>query len=772
MSGDTHMKHYPSSRLGWLSPAEVLRYGITGFAAFFLFLMLFAGATGSAGANTPQAESEGELRLVTPNDMTSGGLLLKTKEPGKYIQAPMVATDVDIDVTGPIARAKITQRFENPSDGWVEGVYVFPLPEDSAVDSLRMLIGDRIIEGEIKKKEEARQIYEEAKEAGKRASLIEQQRPNIFTNSVANIGPGETIVVQIEYQQTVRQDENIFSLRFPTVVAPRYNPAPSVHLVDFQPGEKGWGSVSDPVPDRDKITPPVAHPDTGKRNPLTLTLSLDAGFPLGDITSPYHEIALVREDESRAELTLSQGEVPADKDFELTWTPAKTDAPTAALFREELNGEDYVLMMLMPPQSKDASRKTPPREAIFVIDNSGSMAGASMPQAKASLELALQRLTPQDRFNVVRFNHTHETLFPQAVRADRENLDRALKFVRGLEAEGGTEMLGALQRALVSQPADSQYLRQVVFLTDGAVGNEEQLFNTISQQLGTSRLFTVGIGSAPNSFFMSRAAEMGRGTFTHIGEPEQVKERMAQLFTKLENPALTDLAAVWPNGQEVEAWPNPLPDLYLGEPIILAARMDDASGTFKLKGTFDGQPWELRLPLAKAAERPGVAKLWARKKIASLEAMRYAGGNWEKLDAAITDVALSHHLVSRLTSLVAVDKTPARPAGEDVTRRDVPLNLPDGWDFEAVFGEQPSPVPMRDAKARSAMPMLAMAAAPVSAEAAEAKAGIALPQTATNAAGLMLSGGLLMLFAAACWMLAFFWRHLAARAHVSAHGRS
>ncbi|MGK2740155.1 marine proteobacterial sortase target protein [Tepidicaulis sp. LMO-SS28] len=744
-------------RLGALQPAEAFRYAAAGFAAFFLVLTLF---TGFARADTAP-------RTVTPNDMGTGGLLLKTKEPGRYIEAPLVAADVDIDITGPIARTRVTQRFENPGDGWVEGVYVFPLPEESAVDSLRMLIGDRVIEGEIKEKEEARQIYEKAKEDGKRASLVEQNRPNIFTNSVANIGPGETVVVQIEYQQTVRQSGEEFSLRFPMVVAPRYMPAPSVHLVDFAPGEGGWGSVSDPVPDREHISPPVQHPDEGKRNPVTLTVSLDAGFPLGDIESPHHKMRVVRDGESRAALTLDAGEVPADKDFELTWTPASTTAPTAALFREHLDGEDYILMMLMPPQKLADEAERQNREVIFVIDNSGSMSGQSMPQAKASLELALKRLTPQDRFNVVRFNHTHEALFPAAMRADAENVGRAAGFVRGLEAEGGTEMLGALQTALSGQPADG-YLRQVVFLTDGAVGNEAQLFQTISQRLGDSRLFTVGIGSAPNSYFMARAAEMGRGTHTHIGEPDQVTARMEELFVKLENPAMTDLAAVWPDGTKAEAWPTPLPDLYLGEPIVLSAKMKEANGTFKLTGMFDGKSWEMRLPLDKATERPGVAKLWARKKIASLEGMRHADGDWQKIDAEITEVALHHHLVSRLTSLVAVDKTPARPDGEEVTRRDVPLNLPDGWDFEAVFGEAAPAAPMRDARALNVRPMLAMAAAP--APQAEAAKGMALPQTATEAERLMLTGGLLMLFALTFWVLTIFWRHLGAQAKAAARG--
>ena len=718
-------------------------------------------------------------RLVTPGDMTSGALLFKAKEKGRYIQAPALATDVDIDVTGPIARTRVTQRFENPSDGWVEGIYVFPLPEKAAIDTLRMMIGNRVIEGQIKERQEARQIYERAREAGQRASLMEQERPNVFTNSVANIGPGETIVVQIEYQETVRQDEGIFSLRFPMVVAPRYNPMPRIHMVDFQTGpqggggQDGWGHVSDPVPDRDRIEPPVLHPKLGKTNPVSLTVSLDAGFPLGDIKSPHHQIRIAPNGERRATLTLAEGEVPADKDFELTWTPAAGNTPTAALFRERVEGEDYLLVMVTPPYG-DTAPESRPREAIFVIDNSGSMAGQSMPQAKASLLLALDGLKPNDRFNVIRFDNTMEQLFPAPVPADAGHIAEARRFVERLEADGGTEMLPALKAALQdATPRDKTHVRQIIFLTDGAIGNEDQLFAEIAAHLGRSRLFTVGIGSAPNSFFMRRAAELGRGTFTHIGEEAQVAEQMKVLFEKLEHPVMTDLKAVWPNGMVTEAWPNPLPDLYKGEPVLLSARTSVATGTLNIVGTLKGQPWEVRLPLDAAEDRPGVGKLWARNKIAALEAERYANHEADP-DKEILAVSLEHHLVSRLTSLVAVDVTPARPHGEPLSQRDVPLNLPEGWVFDKVFGEQPVP-PQRDAAKRAALPMLAMAvsAAPEAEASAQdmATAGIALPQGATDAPRLIQTGLLSLLLGLSLLMSWRLWHHLGAAIARSGRGR-
>lgn len=709
----------------------------------FLFVIV------SFAQHQARADSAGLVRLA---DVESGALLLNSTEPGKYVPAPLLATDVQIDVTGPLARARVTQHFINPGDGWVEGKYVFPLPENSAVDTLKMVIGERVIEGQIKEKQEARQIYEEARADGRRASLVEQQRPNVFTNSVANIGPRETIIVQIEYQQTVRQDGEAFSLRFPMVVAPRYVPMNATpQMVDFKPGDGGWGEIRPAEEPLDLEQPPVLHPDLGKINPVSLAISLDAGFALGSVESAHHQISLARDGTHKARLTLAEELTPANKDFELVWKPAAAAAPAAALFRERVGDEDYILVMLTPPAGSVVPAAKP-REVVFVIDNSGSMSGPSMEQAKQSLLWALDRLKPGDTFNLIRFDHTMTVLFPQAVAAHGENLDVARRYVRGLRAEGGTEMLPALRASLIDPNAgDSSRLRQIVFLTDGAIYNERELFTEITNNLGRSRIFTVGIGSAPNSYFMARAAEAGRGTFTHIGSETQVAERMSVLFDKLQNPVMTNIAATWPDGRSTQSWPNPVPDLYKGEPIVLSARMPKAEGTLTLKGELAGAPWEIRLPLNAGETRPGIGKLWARRKIEQLEADARIEGNWQKHNGDILKTALGHHLVSRLTSLVAVDVTPARPDGETLTTRDMPVNLPEGWDYEKVFGAEAA---QRAVLHRNAAPMLAMATMPAPPD--TAGASLALPQTSTDAASL-IHGGLLAillaaLLAAARWM--------------------
>ncbi len=620
------------------------------------------------------------------NDVHAGALLLRDGE--RYVEAPRVASDIDITVSGPTLRARVTQIFDNPTKGWVEAIYVNPLPDGGAVDTLKMVIGDRIVIGDIKERGEAKAIYEDAKRNGRKATLFEQERPNIFTNSVANIGPGERVVVQIEYQEPVRRSGNVSSLRVPLVVAPRYNPAPVVQTVDFKDGG-GWGhTANDPVPDRDRITPPVLDPRvTAPTNPVAITVHLNAGFPLGEVKSQHHAVNVESPSDEVRVIRLDSKVTPADRDFELTWTAAAANAPSVGLFREHVGDANYVLALVTPPLLPDAQQAALPREIVFVIDNSGSMAGASIAQAKASLLFALGRLKPQDRFNVIRFDHTMQALFNDTVAADAENLDRANRFVSAIQASGGTEMVPPMKAALTDRRGEaSQYLRQVVFLTDGEIGNEQELFETIAAMRGRSRVFMVGIGSAPNSFLMTRASEIGRGTYTHIGSVDQVQERMRELTEKLESPAVTGLTVGY-SGGAIDATPSPLPDLYRGEPVVIAARLGAPDGTLEINGMIGDRPWTVRLPVAKAAEGAGLSKLWARRKITDAEMARRrdrsAGGD---ADRRILALALQHHLVSRLTSLVAVDATPSRPEGARLTRAELPLNLPAGWEFDKVFG--------------------------------------------------------------------------------------
>lgn len=687
---------------------------------------------------------------VSKAEVSSGSLLLQSSTPGRYVEAPLVAADVKMDIAGPVIRTRLTQRFTNPTDQWVEGVYAFPLPEDAAVDTLKIVIGDRFIEGDIKERKEARVIYEQAAASGQRAGLVEEERPNLFTTSLANIGPGETVAVQIEFQDKARLDNGVWSTRFPLVIAPRYNPKPVIGLTADRTGQTL--SINDSVPDRDRITPPVLHPAQepsgaeGLRLPVNFDISLEAGVPLASVTSQTHDLVVDKPRADSAHVHLKDGEVPADRDFVLSWKPEPVSTPTASLFREERDGEDYLLAVVNPPVIKTTGQRRD-RETIFVIDNSGSMAGDSMQQAKQGLLLALDRLQPTDEFNIIRFDDTMDLLFSAAVPANTQNLARARRFVSSLEANGGTEMLPALQAALVDNDrGNTEEVRQVVFITDGSIGNEDQLFAAIHDGLGRSRLFTVGIGSAPNSYFMTRAARQGRGTFTYMDDVTKVAEQSAKLFAALENPVMTDLEAKLPS-DVADAYPAPLPDLYAGEPVTLVMRAKDLKGDLTLSGKLNGKAWTQTFSLADAAQSSGVAQLWARAKISSFEESRYTGMSMEDVDKGVLQTALDFHLVSRLTSLVAVDKTPARPASEHLDTRQIATMLPKGWDFGKVFG------PAAEARAlrfdRLPDGVMQKINARATREKPRAEQDLALPGTASNWEIMLTFGLSLLLFGAA-----------------------
>jgi Ca-activated chloride channel family protein len=593
-------------------------------------------------------------------------------------------------VSGLLARVRVRQAFHNPGSAWAEAVYVFPLPEQAAVDRLRMRIGERIIEGEIQERESARQQYAQARQEGRRAALVEQERPNVFTTAVANIAPGARVEVEIEYQQTLRQVDGEFRLRFPMVVGPRYIPGQVLAAQDAIPafGGDGWALATDAVPDAPRITPPVRAPGAGAINPVRLSIELDAGFPIAELESAHHAIRRQLHGPGRMSIQLDAGEVPADRDFELAWRPASGTEPRAAWFHQALQDRHYGMLMLMPPLEEARAAPRPVRDLIFVIDTSGSMHGDSIHQARQALQLALDRLGPGDRFNIIHFNQHSQALFGEPQSASVARVRQARAHVQRLQAQGGTEMLPALQLAL-GQGGERGALRQVVFLTDGAVGNEEALFQAIRDGLGDSRLFTVGIGSAPNSHFMRKAAGYGRGTFTHIGDSRQVATRMQALLRKLEQPALTDIRLEVEGEEPLELHPARIPDLYRGEPLLLVFRSTRLPGEIRLSGRLGTQAWQTRLSLAGGHEGAGIATEWARRRIDDLADRAREARDPEHraaLRRQALETALGHRLVSADTSLVAVDRTPARSRDQALRRHALETNLPHGWSHAHVFG--------------------------------------------------------------------------------------
>lgn len=672
---------------------DLVRFVVTATIAGTAFAILLALTILGLTLVAPPAEASGSPSATQssasdrPGDQTSGSFLVRAMPGGQYLRAPVLSTDVKFMVSGTVARAVVQQQFRNDSQDWVEGIYVFPLPENAAVDRLTMHVGDRLVEGRIRSREQARVEYEAARDQGSLASLVEQERPNIFTSSVANLGPGQSLTVEIEYQQTLRYQDGSVSLRFPTVVAPRY--IPGSPQSEGKPAGNGWAKDTDKVEDASRISPPVVAQGEALRNPVTVHVELDAGFPVDQVRSRYHQIQVEKRADNRYEVSLATGPFAADRDFELVWTPLPGTQPRGALFRESGAGETHLLLTLFPPFGAKADDKRLPREVIYVIDTSGSMEGTSIAQARAALRMALGQIAPEDRFNIIQFNSATELLFPSSRQANVTNLAAARRYVDKLKAGGGTEMVPAMQAALEAHPREG-YLRQVVFITDGAVGNEDQLFQLIQRKLGRARLFTVGIGSAPNGHFMTKAARLGRGSFTYIGDVGEVGEKMGELFAKLEHPVLSDIVVEWPAELQAEASPEILPDLYLGEPLVLSARVQGpVAGKLKVRGQANGEAWQAEYELAGAHDGKGMGVLWARRKVEALTDSIHEGADREQVRQQIVDVALRHHIVTRHTSLVAVDVTPLRPEGAGFDTEALPVNLPNGGSQEGFFGALP-----------------------------------------------------------------------------------
>lgn len=566
---------------------------------------------------------------------------LRWHAPGETSRdAAALDLDVRYAVTGLVAEAVVTQHFRNESSLFLEGQYLLPLPDGAAVYSLRLKIGDRLVEGEIRERAQAQAEYQAAAAAGQRASLLEQQQANVFRTAVANVAPGETVEIQVGYWQRVRFQDGRFSLTFPLTFVPRYaqtTPAP----------ESAMAATGQPA---QLDAPLLAAPK------VDIVVSLAPGLPVQSVHSDTHAVQVDATPHGYL-VSLRGDRVPADRDFILNWYPQPNTAPEAGLLVEQAQGETYALVMVVPPTQK-AERLD--RELILVIDTSGSMLGKSMEQARAAVDTALAHLGPQDRFNVIRFSSETELLFPEPQPAQPEAVAEARDWVASLQAEGGTEMLPALQAALRGQ-APTGMVRQVVFATDGAVSQEQELYRLIERELGASRLFPIGIGDAPNAYFLKQAALMGRGASLTIRDTQEVAERMQALFTKLDSPTLRDIKVQWPTGSE--PYPERVPDLYQGEPLMLVAKLPTTAGAVSAHGALKQQAWARSLALSAQPSRPGIARLWAQANIEHWQGRLQLGLiDAEQARAHIVPVALHHHLVTPYTSLVAVDRTPVRSA--------------------------------------------------------------------------------------------------------------
>jgi Ca-activated chloride channel family protein len=583
-------------------------------------------------------------------------------------RAVAVDTHIQVVVTGLTARIDVTQVFQNTGQGWAEALYRYPLPLGSAVDRMQVRVGERILEGVIQEKQQARRQYQQAKSSGKTASLVEQQRANQFVTRLANIAPGADISVFISFLAQIDYRDGSFSLRIPMTFTPR------------------WGDGGNDSAPLVFAAQSRAHSESGNGRQiddrrLTIEVDLRSGMNLASIESRYHDVD-IHPSLNGYRVYLADPDARTDRVFELNWTPEFGALPESTLSTFDDGDHVYALLMLAPPLAEAISPQA--REVVFIIDTSGSMEGASMTQARAALKLGLQFLGPDDRFNLVRFSTDSELLFSESVPAYPSYIEEAIEFIDQLSANGGTVMAPALSMAM-NLPQQDGLLRQIVFVTDGSVGNEQDLLLQIGEQLRNSRLFTVSIGSAPNSWFMNKSAEIGRGSHTHIGRPEEVEERITGLWARIENPAVQNICVDW--GMDAEFYPEVVPDLYSGEPLWLYARLPHQPREVTVCGELEGRYWEMISRELPGSGGGNLATLWARSKIQALEDSRIFGTDPDSIRADVLNLALEFGLLTRYTSLVAIDKTPSRPGSRELEAGEIPSLLPAGSGIASGFSQ-------------------------------------------------------------------------------------
>ncbi|MBO0859001.1 MAG: TonB family protein [Chloracidobacterium sp.] len=599
---------------------------------------------------------------------------------------PLKHTDVKAEISGQLARVTLTQEFHNPFDEKIEAVYVFPLPQSAAVDDMTMIIGDRVIKGKINRREEAQAIYEAAREAGQTAGLLDQERPNIFTQSVANIAPGAEVKITISYVEFLKYEDGTYEFVFPMVVAPRYVPG---HPTGKQGG--GLAAGTNKVPDASRITPQIAPQGARAGHDISIEVKLDAGVPIDELKSTAHEIEIARLDQHRAILRLKDQAAIPNKDFILKFDVAGREISDAVMTHRGAQGGFFTLM-LQPPERVIAA-DVAPKELVFVLDTSGSMSGFPIEKAKETMKLALDNLHPDDTFNLITFSGDTHILFPQPVPATRENLLRAQSFLASRQGSGGTEMMKAIRAAL--DPSDAQdHVRIVCFMTDGEVGDDMEIISEV-QKHPNARVFAFGIGSSVNRFLLDKMAEQGRGEVEYVTPVDDGSAAARRFQERVRNPLLTDIEIDWAGLPVADVYPKRIPDLFSAKPLILTGRYTAAArGVIRLRGNLAGQNFVREIPVElpeSQSEHDALATLWARTRIDGLMSQDYEGiqNDDPRHDTreAITQLGLEYRLTTQFTSFVAVEEMTVTDGGQP-RRIDVPVEMPEGMSREGVFGQE------------------------------------------------------------------------------------
>ena len=627
------------------------------------------------------------------SDPSAGSLGIIGKDGSIKSTCPLRHTEVRGAISGFLARVTVRQRFENTASQKIEAVYTFPLPDNAAVDDMTIQIGSRTVRGVIRKREEARAIYERAKQTGHVAGLLDQERPNIFTQSLANILPGEQVTVTLSYLQTLEYEAGAYQFVFPMVVGPRYIPG---QPIGKQAG--GWAPDTDKVPDASKITPQITPQGTRAGHDISIELAIDAGVPLIQLGSSSHEIEVERTGGSSATVKLQNlAEIP-NKDFILKYEVAGEQISDAVLSQAEFEGVSraksaaggYFTLILQPPAQLPESDITP-KELVFVLDTSGSMMGFPIEKAKELIHHALGELYAGDTFNLITFSGDTRILFPEPVYPTAENIRKAREVLNAQHGSGGTEMMNAIRAALA--PSDSQdHLRVVCFLTDGEVGNDLEIIGEI-QKHPNARVFAYGIGNSVNRFLITSMAKAGRGDSEVVTLNDKADVAAHRLYQRLRSPVLTDVSIDWHGLPVTDVYPKNIPDLFTGKPLVLSGRYTAvATGSIVIHGKRAGEDFTREIPVhfnSTTNDSTILPAFWARGRIDDLMSQDWAGLQTGKIkpevQKEITQLGLSYKLMTQFTSFVAVEQRVVTTNGKP-QRVEVPVEMPEGVSYEGVFG--------------------------------------------------------------------------------------
>jgi Ca-activated chloride channel homolog len=615
---------------------------------------------------------------------TQGELVVLDRGGNPAGACPLKNTDVNAEISGFLSRVTVTQTFENTFQEKIEAVYTFPLPANAAVDRMTMKVGDRVIRGTIKRKEEARAVYEAAKAEGHVASLLDQERPNIFTQSVANIMPGQSVEVSISYVDVLKYEDGAYQFVFPMVVGPRYIPGAPV-------GKKGggWAPDTTKVPDASKITPPVTPPGTRTGHDVSIHVDLDAGVPIVNLASTLHDVDVRQKDGRNASIDLKDKATIPNKDFILTYEVAGGKIEDAILTHKQ--GDDGYFTMILQPPDRVVPADVTPKEIVFVLDTSGSMSGFPIETAKRTMKLAFDGLNPHDTFNLITFSGDTNILFPQPVPATKANLALAQRFLESRSGGGGTEMMKAIRAAL--DPSDAaDHIRIACFMTDGYVGNDMEIISEI-QKHPNARVFSMGIGNSVNRFLLDKMAEEGRGEVDYVTLDDDGEAAARRFHERVQNPLLTDVAIEWGGLPVKDIYPARIPDVFSAKPVVVCGRYTGQGAvTVRLRGNAAGRAVERDLVVtlpAVEARHDVLAKLWARTKIDDLMRQDYEGIQYGRakpdVEEGITQIGLEHSLMTQFTSFVAVEEMTVTEGGQP-RRIDVPVEMPEGVSYRGVFG--------------------------------------------------------------------------------------